>query len=61
MRREVLDETIRVAIEEQAERFGVSFYELPANVQSWLRALMTEQLYQRDAPPLVSPEVPDEE
>jgi hypothetical protein len=39
MRAEVLEETIRLEIEQQAERFGVNYYELSPNVQSWLRSL----------------------
>jgi hypothetical protein len=61
MRREVLEESIRVEIEQQAERFGVNFQELSPEVQSWLRALVIEQLYGRDAEPAVSFETADEE
>jgi hypothetical protein len=33
MRDEALEETIRIEIEQQAERFGVNFYELSPNAQ----------------------------
>ena len=61
MRSEALEETIRLEIEQQAERFGVSYAELPPNVQSWLRSLVIAQLYGRDSPAVVSPETGDEE
>ena len=61
MRAEVLEETIRLEIEQQAERFGVNYYELSPNVQSWLRSLVTGQLYGKDTPPAVSPETSEEE
>jgi len=61
MRREVLEETIRLEIEQQAERFGVNYHELSPNVQSWLRSLVVEQLYGKDTAPAVSPETGDEE
>ena len=34
MRADVLEETIRLEIEQQAERFGVDYYELSPNVKS---------------------------
>ena len=61
MRDEALEETIRIEIEQQAERFGVNFYELSPNAQVWLRSLVTEQLYLKDAPPAVTPETGEEE
>jgi hypothetical protein len=61
MRSEVLEESIRAAIEEQAERFGVNYYDLSTNVQSWLRSLVMQQLYNKDTEPTVSPETGDEE
>jgi hypothetical protein len=61
MRDEALEETIRIEIEQQAERFGVNFYELSPNAQVWLRSLVTEQLYRKDAPPAVTPETGEEE
>jgi hypothetical protein len=61
MRAEVLEESIRIEIEQQAERFGVKFYELSPNAQSWLRALVTEQLYRKDAAPAITPETAEEE
>ena len=61
MRAEVLEETIRLEIEQQAERFGVNYGELSPNVQSWLRSLVIEQFYGKDAPPAVSPETAEEE
>ena len=61
MRVEVLEESIRLEIEQQAEKFGVNYYELSPNVQSWLRSLVMEQLYSRDTPPVVSPETGEEE
>jgi hypothetical protein len=48
MRADVLEETIRLEIEQQAEKFGVNYYELSPNVQSWLRSLVIAQLYGRD-------------
>jgi len=61
MRREVLEESIRLELEQQADRFGVSYYELPTNVQSWLRSLVLDQMYQRDTAPTITPETPEEE
>ena len=61
MRNEVLEETIRLEIEQQAERFGVCYAELAPNVQSWLRSLVISQLYRRDAETVISPETGDEE
>jgi hypothetical protein len=61
MREEVLEETIRLEIEQQAEKFGVSYYQLAPQVQSWLRTLVTEQLYGKDTPPAVTPETGEEE
>jgi hypothetical protein len=61
MRAEVLEESIRAEIEQQAERFGVNYYELSTNVQSWLRSLVMQQLYNKDTAPAVTPEVSDEE
>jgi hypothetical protein len=61
MRTEVLEETIRLEIEQQAEKFGVSYYELSPQVQSWLRTLVTAQLYGKDTPPAVTPETGEEE
>ena len=61
MRAEVLEESIRLELEQQADRFGVNFNELPENVQSWLRSLVIEQLYRKDAAPAVTPETSDEE
>ena len=61
MRAEVLEETIRLEIEQQSERFGVNYYELSPNVQSWLRSLVIAQLYGKDAAPAVSPETGEEE
>jgi hypothetical protein len=61
MRAEVLEETIRLEIEEQAERFGVNYHELSPNVQSWLRSLVTAQLYGKDTAPAVSLETGEEE
>jgi hypothetical protein len=61
MRAEVLEEAIRLEIEQQAERFGVSYYELSPNVQSWLRSLVITQLYGKDTPPAVSAETSEEE
>jgi hypothetical protein len=61
MRREVLEETIQLEIARQAERFGVNYSELSPNVQSWLRSLVMEQIYGKDAAPAVSPEADEEE
>ena len=61
MRDETLEESIRIEIEQQAETFGVNFYELSPNAQVWLRSLVTEQLYRKDAPPAVTPETGEEE
>ena len=61
MRAEVLEETIRLEIEQQAENFGVNYYELSSNVQSWLRSLVTAELYGRDSAPVLSPETGEEE
>jgi hypothetical protein len=61
MRAEVLEETIRLEIEQQADKFGVKYCELSPNVQSWLRSLVTEQLYGKDTAPAVSPETGEEE
>ena len=61
MRAEVLEETIRLEIDEQAERFGVNYSELSPQVQSWLRSLVAEQLYKKDAPPAVTFETGEEE
>ena len=61
MRREVLEETIRLEIEQQAERFGVNYHDLSPNVQSWLRSLVVAQLYGKDTAPAVSPETGEEE
>jgi hypothetical protein len=61
MRSEVLEETIRFEIEQQAERFGVNFYDLSPNVQSWLRSLVVTQLYGKDTAPITSIETAEEE
>jgi hypothetical protein len=61
MRSEVLEESIRAEIEQQAERFGVNYYDLSPKVQSWLRTLVMEQLYSKDTAPTVTPEASDEE
>ncbi len=61
MRAEVLEETIRLEIEQQAEKFGVNYYELSPNLRSWLRSLVIEQLYSRDTAATVSPETGEEE
>jgi hypothetical protein len=61
MRAEVLEETIRLEIEQQAERFGVNFYQLSPETQSWLRSLVISQLYSKDTPPAVTPETGEEE
>lgn len=60
MRREVFEETIRLELEQQAERFGVNFNDLSPKVQSWLRSLVTAQLYGKDAEPAVTPETLEE-
>jgi hypothetical protein len=49
MRAAVLEETIRLEIEQQAERFGVNYYELSPKVQSWLRSLVKERNQLREA------------
>ena len=61
MRAELLEETIRLEIEQQAERFGVNYHELSPNVRSWLRSLVIERLYGRDSPPAVRLETGEEE
>ncbi len=61
MRAENLEETIRLEIEQQAERFGVNYYELSPQVRSWLRSLVTEQLYKKDTAPAVTFETGEEE
>jgi hypothetical protein len=61
MRAEVLGETIRLEIEQQAERFGVNYYDLSPNVQSGLRSLVMSQLYAKDTAPPVSLEAGEEE
>jgi hypothetical protein len=61
MRREVLEESIRVEIEQQAEKFGVNYNELSPEVRSWLRTLVMEQLYGRDTAPAVSLETGEDE
>ena len=61
MREEVLEETIRLELEQQAEKFDVNYYDLSPNVQSWLRSLVTEQLYRKDSALAVSPETAEEE
>ena len=61
MRSELLEESIRLEIEQQAEKFGVNYYDLSPNVRSWLRSLVIEQLYRKDAAPTVSPEAAEEE
>ena len=61
MREEVLEESIRLEIEQQAERFGVNYYELSPSVRSWLRSLVIEQLYSKNTVPAVSPETSEEE
>ena len=61
MRAEVLEETIRLELEQQAERFGVDYCELAPNVRSWLRSLVMEQLYRKDAPQELTPETSEEE
>ena len=37
MRSELLEESIRMELEQQAEKFGVNYAELEPRVQSWLR------------------------
>jgi hypothetical protein len=61
MRAEVLEESIRLELEQQAERFGVNYYELSPNVRRWLRTLVTSQLYSPDTAPAITPETADEE
>lgn len=61
MRAEVLEESIRLELEQQAERFGVNYYELSPNVRDWLRTLVTSQLYGQDTEPAITPETADEE
>jgi hypothetical protein len=61
MRAEVLEESIRLEIERQAERFGVEYYQLTPNVRHWLRTLVVAQLYGKDEPPAVSAETAEEE
>jgi hypothetical protein len=61
MRKEVLEESIRLEIEQQADRFGVKYNELPPKVQSWLRSLVMERMYQKDAAPTITPETEEEE
>jgi hypothetical protein len=61
VRAEVLEETIRAEIAQQAERFGVNYSELEPNVQKWLRNLVMEQLYRKDAPQEITPETSEEE
>ena len=61
MRAEVLEETIRLEIEQQSERFGVNYYELSPNVQSWPRSLVIAQLYGKDIAPAVTFETGEEE
>jgi hypothetical protein len=61
MREDVLEESIRIELEQQAERFGVNYNELSPNVRSWLRSLVVGQLYGKDAAPAVSPETGEEE
>jgi hypothetical protein len=61
MREDVLEESIRIELEQQAERFGVNYSELSPNVRSWLRSLVVGQLYGKDAAPAVSPETGEEE
>jgi hypothetical protein len=60
MRSESLEEAIRLAIEQQAESFGVNYYELSPSVQSWLRSLVTEQLYRKDSAPIISAETDED-
>jgi hypothetical protein len=61
MRAEILEETIRAEIQQQAERFGVNYNELTPNVRSWLRTLVMEQLYGKDTAPGVTPETAEED
>jgi hypothetical protein len=61
MRAEVLEETIRLELEQQAERFGVNYFELSPNVQSWLRSLVVAQLYGKDSTPATTPETAEED
>lgn len=61
MHSEVLEESIRMEIEKEAERYDVNYYELSPNVQSWLRALMIERLFLKDAPTVITPETGEEE
>ena len=61
MRKEVLEESIRLEIEQQADRFGVNYNDLPPKVQSWLRSLVMERMYQKDAAPAITPETEEEE
>lgn len=61
MRSETLEETIRLELERQAERFGVDYYELAPPVRSWLRKLVMEQLYGKDTPQEITPESSEEE
>ena len=61
MRKEVLEESIRLEIEQQADRFGVNYNDLPPKVQSWLRSLVMERMYQKDTPPAITPETEEEE
>jgi len=61
MRAEAMEETIRIELQQQAERFGVNYYELAPNVQSWLRTLVMEQLYGKNAPPFITPETGEED
>lgn len=61
MRREILEETIRIEIEKQAEQFGVIYNELSPKAQSWLRSLVTEQLYRRDSTGVETPQTAEEE
>ena len=61
MRREIVEETIRIEIEKQAEQFGVNYNELSPNAQFWLRSLVTEQLYRRDSADFETPETGEEE
>jgi hypothetical protein len=61
MRAEVLEETIRLEIEQQSEKFGVNYNELSPKVKSWLRSLVIAQLYGKDAAPAVSVETAEEE
>ena len=61
-REELLEESVRLAVEEQArEKFGVYYCDLPPDVRSWVKSLVIEQLYPKDAPLAVSPETAEEE